>query len=349
MINKRTVFVLGAGASCPYGYPTAAQLRELICFEGGFRDKYFTYLTNSQVSQSIRDKKVSDVKHFIKIFKDSNIKSIDVFMANNPKLAPTGKYVIAYEIFRAEINSYFGEEAKRRQELLTEVKKNPDRKRELWGTPGFYGGDWYFYLYNKAVDGLVGKDALPDFSNGNISFITFNYDRSLEQFLYESLRNSFSEVSEEVIIKALQWLKILHVYGQIAPLKWQNPQKYFKYKPQVNEDLLQSASENLRTIYEEKENPELTEAKRLLQKADQIFFLGFGYNKENMEVLGLPELIQPECIVYGTAFNMITEEVKRLHSGIHKKRAHNENAYVSPEFTIISDVDCLMLLRKYLK
>lgn len=31
MITENTIFILGAGASKPYGFPTGAELREQIC------------------------------------------------------------------------------------------------------------------------------------------------------------------------------------------------------------------------------------------------------------------------------------------------------------------------------
>jgi hypothetical protein len=345
MIKKRTVFVLGAGASCPYGYPSGARLRDLICFDGGFHNHYLDYFNQNKLKENIQDIKWKEVNHFIKVFKNSNIKSIDVFMANNPMFAPIGKYIIAHEIFRYELNSRFGEDATKEQERLESLRKSPGNSNYLWGTPGFLGGDWYFYLYNKIVEGLVGKDALPDFSNSNISFITFNYDRSLEHFFYESLRNSFSEVSEEEIIKTLQQLKILHVYGQLALLKWQNPKDYIDYKQNINEAILERSAKNIRTIYEEKENPELLEAQDLLKQAEQIFFLGFGYAPENMEVLGLPELIHPlNCSVYGTAFGMFSEEIdKKRNLFIHKL---NTDSNIFKRINI-KDMDCLELLRRY--
>lgn len=368
MIDKQTVFVLGAGASCPYGYPSGSRLRELICFDGGFTNSYLNYLRISNFDQITKDKKRKEVSQFIKIFKDANIKSIDVFMANNPKLAPIGKYIIAYEIFRAEQNSCFGEEAKRRKEQLEDDQQSPSKKRYIWGTADFIGGDWYSYLYNRLIEGLVGKEALPDFSDGKIVFITFNYDRSLEQFLYESLYNSFVEVLDDRIVQyfkkskispvteqiapqnrellmelLLKQLKILHVYGQIAPLKWQNPNDYVDYKPQPSESLLQHTANNIRTIYEEKQNPELTEAQNLLKQAERIFFLGFGYAPENMEVLRLPESIPPNCKVYGTAFGLIEEEIKRIYTNVHGGRKYEKATKIES-----GNVDCLMLLRKYL-
>ena len=252
MINKKTVFVLGAGASCPYGYPSGARLRELICLNQGFWQSYIEYLRSNESVQGVREERSREVNKFREIFDKSSLKSIDVFIANNPKLAQTGKYIIAYEMFRAEQQSYFREKANQLREIysargLSEKLTLDDLLRR--GI--FQGGDWYFYLYNRLIGGLVGKDALPDFSDDRFAFITFNYDRSLEYFLYEALRNSFTEVSEDDIIKSLKKLKILHVYGQIAPLKWQNPNDYVDYKPQLplSESLLLSAANNIRTIY----------------------------------------------------------------------------------------------------
>ena len=346
MRDEKTVFVLGAGASCPYGYPSGARLRELICFDGGFWSDYSDYLRRN----NIKEEKPGEVNRFRKIFKDANIKSIDVFMANNPKLAPIGKYIIAYEVFRAERNSCFGEEAKRIQEEEKRAMDSDSRYRRdlIRGTPEFQGGDWYSYLYNRLIEGLVGKNALPDFSNGNLAFITFNYDRSLEHFLYESFRNSFTEVPESQVIQCLKKLKILHVYGQIAPLKWQDCNEGMDYRPQISEALLGRVSSNIRTIYEEKQNPELMEAQNLPKQAKQIFFLGFGYAPENMDVLGLPGLIPQTCWVYGTAFGANDKEVKRIRNRIIEGLRTDPPSVKVENRIVIESTDCLDLLRDYL-
>jgi hypothetical protein len=348
VIDKKTVFVLGAGASCPYGYPTGSELRKLICFEGGFLGSYIDYLRDNKSVQNTKEDRRREVNQFRKFFKDANIKSIDVFMANNPKLALIGKYIIAYEIFISERNSCFGEEAKRKQEQLEDLRKDPDKKSYLWKIACFEGGDWYFYLYNRLIEGLVGKDALPDFSDSKLAFITFNYDRSLEHFLYESLRNSFTEVSENDVVKSLKKLKILHVYGQVASLKWQNPDDYVDYKPQTDEPLLQLAAKNIRTIYEEKQNPELIEAQNLLKQAEQIFFLGFGYAPENMEVLNLIQMVSPVVQVYGTAFNLEPNEINNIHRKIDNSIPATSKGYKHQYNIKVENMDCLKLLRNYL-
>lgn len=348
--NKRTVFILGAGASCPYGYPSGARLCERIRLPQGFMNDYTGYGIPSQLERTARDAKLQEIEKFKDAFNKSRIKSIDSFMAINPKLAPIGKYIIAFEILRAEGKSLFGEEAKLEQEMLEFEKSQGASNPAGWlSHPLFKGEDWYFYLYNRLIEGLVGKNALPDFSNGNLAFITFNYDRSLEHFLYESLSNLFTEVPEPDVSKCLKKLKILHVYGQIAPLKWQDPKQGIDYRPQISETLLQKTAANIKTIYEQEESPELNEAKQLLAQAKQIFFLGFGYAEENLEILKLPDRTKKTTWIYGTAFGVEVREKYDIRSRIIQWLPVESSDQVEVGYLKSTEnMDCLKLLRNYL-
>ena len=226
---------------------------------------------------------------------------------------------------------------------------DPKRDRDFLLRKDFFqGGDWYLYLYNRLIEGLIDRDALPDFSTGELAFITFNYDRSLEHFLYESLRNSFTEVPEHRVIQCLKNLKILHVYSQIALLKWQNSNESVDYRPQISESLLRRASSNIRTIYEVQQTPELAEAQNLVKQADEIFFLGFGFAPENMEVLSLPGVIPPgNCRVYGTALGLNNQEVNRIRNRIVVGLKPDELDYKNANRVVIEDMDCLELLRNH--
>jgi hypothetical protein len=337
--DKRTVFILGAGASCPYGYPSAARLRELICVNVGFMDHYRASLKNAGVP-------VEQISRFRDTFKRSHVRSIDLFLSMNPKLAILGKYIIAFEMLRSEKESSFAEDAKRQQEYREQCRSSEYRNKRdyLWGTTDFIGGDWYSYFYGRIIDRVVGQTVLPDFSGNELAFITFNYDRSLEHFLHESLSNLFGEVPEDDIVRCLNQLKIVHIYGQIAPLKWQDSGGGVDYRPQQVDDLLlERAAANLKTIYEQKASPELGEAREIIAQAERIFLLGFGYAPENMDVLGLPAVIAPECQVYGTAYGLIEEERDRVCASVHDPRK------VDKAKTMIEggDVDCLTLLRKH--
>ena len=151
-----------------------------------------------------------------------------MFLARNPHLAETGKSVIAYKIFDAEIKSNFRERS-----------KYPEQ-------------DWYFYLFDKLTDGVTDFKKLRKITeNSKVSFITFNYDRSLEQFLYESFQNSFTTVPSHDIVAIMNDIEIIHMYGCIAPLDWQDSEKGVPYRTSITESLLNRCSSNIKTIYEQ--------------------------------------------------------------------------------------------------
>jgi hypothetical protein len=350
MVTKKTVFILGAGASCPYGYPSGARLRQRVCLQDGFMGNYTAHRVFGQIETSAREAKLKKITAFRDAFNKSKIQSIDAFMAINSDLASIGKYIIAFEILRAEKGSLFGEEAKLQRELFEYRKSQGHSHPRNWLSETlFEGDDWYFYLYNRIIAGLVSKNTLPDFSNGNLSFITFNYDRSLEQYFYEGLSNLFRKIPESDIVRCLKELKIVHIYGQIAPLKWQNPEQGVDYKTEINESLLERATANIKTIYEQKESPELKDAHRLLEQAEQIYFLGFGYAKENLEILKLPKRTKKATEIYGTAFGLEAREKSDIRSRIKEWLPVELTQQVEIGYLNSSEnMDCLKLLRNYL-
>jgi hypothetical protein len=343
LIDKRTVFVLGAGASCPYGYPSGEQLRKQICLD--LRGRYQKYAEKNNISGH----QIGEVGDFIEKFERSNNPSIDLFITlnKNTNLVKTGKYIISHEIFCSERRSCFGEKSKIQKEKIT-LTNYLSHEEKFVHSGYFQGDDWYSYLFRRLTANLTKPDILPDFSNDKISFITFNYDRSLEYFLYDSMINSFTEIQEDEVVKCLKQLKIIHIYGQIALLKWQDSNNSIEYHLSINEDLLQKTAPNIKTIYEQENSPKLEEARQLLAKAERIFFLGFGDAQENMAVLGLPGIIPNRCRVYGTSFGAEEKEIRdirnRIVSGLQPDMTMDKNE----ERIEIKNMDCLRLLKNCL-
>lgn len=322
MIDKKTVFVLGAGASCPYGYPSGSQLREEICLN--LTNKYLNHLNRAYPDETTRKNKNKEIKFFIKTFNDSTTKSIDLFLARNPHLAETGKNIIAYTIFDAEIKSNFRERSKHLEQ------------------------DWYFYLFDRLTDGVIDFKKLCRIkANSKVSFITFNYDRSLEQFLYESFQNSFTNVPSHEIVAIMNDIEIIHMYGCIAPLDWQDREKGISYKTSITESLLNRCSSNIKTIYEQDNNSELDEVELLLEEAEQVFYLGFGYAEENMDILKVPEMINPSAHIYGTAFKSSAKEIQDIVRKI-LTRLKDSHVTVKKDRVNITGWHCLELLKEYL-
>jgi hypothetical protein len=268
-------------------------------------------------------------------------------MSANPKLAPMGKYIITFAIFKAEERSQFREEARINQDHYSRSRSEQHPANVLLGKGYFQGNDWYSYLFNQLTAGMTKPDILPDFSDDRIAFITFNYDRSLEQFLYESLSNSFTEVPESEIAKCLKKLKILHVYGQIAPLKWQDSEQGVDYRTKIDEPLLQKASANIKTIYEQEKSTVLDDARKLLAEAERIFFLGFGYAEENLKILK-PQGIIKNSWIHGTTFGLERGEISKIRTRIEKHLLLINSALEVGNEANPENMDCLKLLRNHL-
>ena len=123
MISEPTVFVLGAGASCPYGYPSGIGLRADII--SSFCDQYQHYMDSDPNLKRYIAQQSNKAKEFTDKFEKSSTKSIDLFLARNPEFDDIGKMAITFRILSAEYYSKFRESMK-------------DRSI-----------DWYSYLFDR--------------------------------------------------------------------------------------------------------------------------------------------------------------------------------------------------------
>ena len=106
--------------------------------------------------------------------------------------------------------------------------------------------------------------------------------------------------------------------------------------------------ENIRVIHEETKT-EIEEMKSVIKNAKRIFFLGFGYAKENMEVLNIPRILRTQEI-YGTALGLTQKEIYTIYQSFWKNPAYKDvtPALASATNIKIENLDCVSLLKKYL-
>jgi hypothetical protein len=154
VIRVPTTLVLGAGASAPYGPPVGAALRRMILAECGNGNSFWM-----EVFKALGIS-LSDVAEFRDAFRRSTVPSIDAFLEHRPEFMTIGKTAIALGLIPYEHEDRIFDAA-------TET------------------GAWYSYLF----------DALrtsPDRFRGNhLSIVTFNYDRSIEYFLFNALKFTY--------------------------------------------------------------------------------------------------------------------------------------------------------------
>jgi len=254
------------------------------------------------------------------------MESIDLFLSRQPRFKEVGKLAILLSVLRHERESRFAHNA-----------KEPDR-------------DWYSFLYDRMTRESISKDGYKEFAQNKVAFITFNYDRSLEYFLFRSL-HSFEDATPEKVREQINQITISHVYGKLAPLPWQDndASKALEYgvDDSTSYGRLPDMIQNMYVVHEERMNPELEKAREEIRKAERIFFLGFGYADENLKVLGIPDGLRAEHDIYGTAMGRTPKEMSDIRSRFAAGLKRAGNIYGRDQVQI-RDCDCVSLLRECL-
>ncbi len=151
MMNKKTLLILGAGASAPVGYPSGRALLMKVANE----------LSNEAFAlfRELRDVgyRQAEMEKFRIALAGSMQPSVDAFLEKRPDFLDIGKAAIAAALIPMEQRTLFerGEQA-----------------------------TWYEYLFNRL------GDQSDRFHENQLSIVTFNYDRSLEYFLYSAIVHS---------------------------------------------------------------------------------------------------------------------------------------------------------------
>ena len=259
MIKTKTLFILGAGASNSFRYPTSQELRNEI-IEGKYIHEVAKAFSIHVAGISDRGMYDNEIRKFVEAYKKSGVYSIDAFIEKRQEYMAFGKMIITASLLRREnIIS------------LTKTEEN-----------------WYMYLFNRI------KDTIVEQPESVISFITFNYDRSLEQFLFNAIKE-YNNLQPPDCIKVLKKIPIAHLYGQINYLPWQQQENTFTYLNDSKSYVarLIDSLKNIKLIGEEREIEEsevFQEAYKLIEKAKKIYFLGFGYDETNLDRLRIENM-----------------------------------------------------------
>ncbi|GGB26819.1 hypothetical protein GCM10011380_15480 [Sphingomonas metalli] len=129
----------------------------------------------------------------------------------------------------------------------------------------------------------------------NISIINFNYDRSVEVAVPSILQAAYGFDRDDAL-KLAGALTVYHPYGSLGTVDFRGNGEGTPYGS-IPFGKLASFSQSLRTFTEKmEETEEILAMRRLIEKASNIVFLGFGYHRQNLE------LIDPQTGVGATTF-----------------------------------------------
>jgi hypothetical protein len=276
MRQPRTVFVLGAGASEPYNYPLGRQLvRDILTYQPG--------------SQTLLGHVADEYKVFTNALRQSAAYSVDLFLERNDKFVEIGKKAIAWSLMTNENPSLLWEDEYPHSSYSPRVAE-------------FH--NWYKFLFNRLVTG-VPFEKVADWSVG---FVTFNYDRSLEHFLFTSVKNFYGKSDVEAT-EALRNLRVIHVHGDLGGLPWQPSDRWRRpYDNRTTNELIDETAKHITILHEAQDSSkQFDEARALIRNADRVYVLGFGYHPTNIKRLrlGMEEMKQSPV---GTWVGLTNEE-----------------------------------------
>jgi|WetSurMetagenome_2_1015567.scaffolds.fasta_scaffold15057_6 hypothetical protein len=315
---EKTVFILGAGASVPYGYPTGYDLRNDIInkYDGVLNDSFKAFGPNGNTLENFK----YIIKPIIKDFDESNTDSIDLFLTRSENERTIGYGTNLIWLF---INWY---------EMQSSPKLRASNSNE----------DWYFAFYNELISNIPYKAALKNISNDYITFITFNYDRSFENFLFSSFLKSFPINDLETTQLLNEKFNIHHVYGKIINLPWENGLPKSDYRSEASLNKFAVSSSNIKLIYNKRKTiPDETQS--FLQDAKKIFCLGFGFADINLEILNLHKLLNPATEIYATSRGLDAAKQNHINELLRNNRPEMEKWSIKFE-----NCGSLELLRKHL-
>ena len=339
---QNTLIITGAGSNLDYEFLTGADLRRFLVLE--YKDYFLSLFgggTPAERRRAAEEYAKEEIETFSRVFLNSRVKSIDYFLQLNPNFAEVGKIGIICAIAKAESNSRFAEEA-----------------------PKAAKSDWYSWLYNEHIaKHFQSEDIERVFSEIPIRFITFNYDRSIEHFLFTAIAHALPQetVRNFFLPKApdYEFLNVRHMYGKLARLPWQHPdpphtvsEKYRRVISQsdpnphlvygqIPRDNTMQYVRNINLIGERIQQDKADIA-GLFQWADRIFFLGFGFAQENLEALSISSNITPRHNIFGTVQGFLTAETSKIRQAFAPYRRGGSGKM------LLHDIPILTLLRTHL-
>jgi hypothetical protein len=279
VILKPTAFVLGAGASHPY-IPLGLELVDRACstleMENG----------RERIALRLAGHKDADVVKLKTDLHKSRVSSIDRFLTWHPQLRDVGKAAMAAVLIPFETDK-----------RLTEAPPNED---------------WYRYLFEE----MLGS-GLHDFERNRLSIVTFSFDRSFERALYRTLQRSFALDGEQAA-NACSRVRVIHIHGELGVPAWLQPNapNARDYKPAparidrgeradgLNPDDIQRCAHSIRLFSEDCAESAIKDAHEVFTEAERVCFLGFGYQRENIQKLSCRDWWRSERMYHGTAFGL---------------------------------------------
>jgi hypothetical protein len=144
-------------------------------------------------------------------------------------------------------------------------------------------GTWYESLFSTAISGLKKQEISQIFDN--VCFVNFNYDRTLECYLYNAL-NETADVGHEVAAGIVAKLRVLTPYGSLGEIDWHVSGVHLGGSLNSTQSLF-AMEKGIQTFTEAKHESIQTQVCQALDQSELVIILGFGNHGQNMALLSM--------------------------------------------------------------
>lgn len=305
MFAAKTLFILGAGASEEVGFPLGLELVEIIRDMVNVRqkpDRRYTgapdLISDVAKTSGQSEDRVLTVARGIAVgigFADSVDDYLDLHRADKLKIL-IAKAAIVRAILEREAESKL---LKGASEFAGRVDSG-----ELKET-------WFVRLMRMFARGVAPEQLFQD-----ASFISFNYDRSLEYFLWHAIRALYGLSDQETTI-SFKKARISHPYGVIAQIPQVGLAGAVPFGDTSAPESAVSLAENIVTYSEELDRSDFKEMTAQVEAAQTVVFLGFGFRPQNVRLL-TPSNSMRANKIFATAFGNSLSNRNDIVSDIHK-------------------------------
>lgn len=280
MFTPKTIFVVGAGASCEIGLPIGNALRDRItemCHidrASGFSNRKFEIAAHQLCdgNQSLWQRIHPAIQQLRLGL--ANVASIDTYLdihRDNDAMISAGKMAIVIAILEAERNSAFINKFKIPTQTDDGIVFNMGDNR--------YDSSWYMHFGRLLTQNVTLENVDSIFDN--VSFITFNYDRCIETFAFEWMKQTFG-LHEQKASEIASKLEVLHVYGSIGALPWKGGDVPYGFS---NGQDFARLSQGIKTFTESADSVTVDIIRSRIVAAETLVFLGFGWLPQNLDIL----------------------------------------------------------------
>lgn len=337
-MTKKTVYIVGAGASYEANLPTGDELKDQIANLLNIRFEFYqqksgdykissalkNYALTQQSPNSFSDY-ITECQHI-----SSNMPlaiSIDNFIdtkKDNVRLALCGKLAIVESILKAEKNSllYF----------------DPFKGGSNINFPSL-NGTWYLLFFRTLTENCNVEELPARFKN--ITLIIFNYDRCIEHFLLHALM-SYYRLSETDAGNLIDNINIIHPYGTVGSLNWQDKTSStsIEFGGELNTSQLINYAQRIRTFTEGAHSEQMPDLQDSMLNTNRLVFLGFAFHRLNMELIANQEIkgYQNKKTIncYATAYGTSKSDQQSIINSINY--LYKENININIENTTCSKI-----------